>query len=130
MTEKTKQTMTWVLAVAAAALFLASAAGKLSAQPQMVENFRRWGFSDGLRQFVGSAELVGALGLLLPATATLAGCGLAVIMLGAVFVHLGHGEGAIALVPAALLVLVLAVAFARRSAVGKLFGAHTPEAAH
>jgi putative oxidoreductase len=123
VTPARKNLLVWVGTVLAAAVFLAAAAAKLSGQPQAVDNFHKWGFSDDFRLFVGSAELVGAIGLLIPATATLAGTGLAVIMFGAIFTHLAHGEGPMFLIPLVLLVLVLWVAKSRRTAIGSLLGA-------
>ena len=113
----------WISTVLVAAVYCAAAYGKLSGVQEMVDNFHRWGFSNELRLFVGSAELIGALGLLIPATATLAASGLSVIMVGAIFTHLANHEGPMALVPLVLLCLVLWIAYRRRDAVGSWLGA-------
>src|SRR5271165_7074880 len=116
----------WIATAALAVVFVAAAAGKLSAQPPVLENFHKWGFPDNFRIFVGSAELLGAIGLLLPPTATLSAFGLAIVMAGAVFTHVVRHEGLVVLRPLVLMGLLLWVASRRRSAVGVFFGA--PEA--
>ena len=126
MNDKNKNVVLWVFTALTALVFLGSGVAKLTAQQQMVDNFHHWGLSDQLLMFVGGAELLGGLALLLPPTATLAAGGLAVIMVGATFTHLAHGEGPKALVPLILLGLVIWIGSARRNAVSKWLGA--PEA--
>ena len=88
------------------ALYLFASSGKLSGNPQAVEGFIKYGYSDAFRLFIGSAELSGAIGLWLPRLQFWAACGLILIMLGAVYTHLSHGEN-----PAGAVVALLLLAF-------------------
>ena len=73
-------------------------------------------------RFIGIAEVLGAMGLLLPGLlrmrpglTPLAACGLVVIMIGATVVTLAGGEGAAALIPLVVGLLSALVAYNRRS---------------
>ena len=79
----------------------------------MAENFERWGYPGWFLMFIGVVELLGGLGLLLPKTAGWAASGLVVVMLGAVWTHISHQEGAVAFVPVIFLVLLSVVAYLR-----------------
>lgn len=74
------------------ALYLFASSGKLSGNPQAIEGFAKYGYSDGFRLFIGAAELSGAIGLWLPRLQFWAAAGLMIIMLGAVYTHVSHGE--------------------------------------
>lgn len=56
---------------------------KLAADPVMVSLFDDIGAGQGLRVLVGSLEVAGAVGLLVPRLATLAALGLTLLLLGA-----------------------------------------------
>lgn len=81
----------WVLVVALAALFLMAALGKLTGAASPM--FEGWGYPAWFAILIGVAELAGAVGLLIPKTTRYAVLGLTVIMLGAAYTHLSHGEG-------------------------------------
>jgi uncharacterized membrane protein YphA (DoxX/SURF4 family) len=73
-------------------------------------------------RFIGTAEVAGALGLILPGLlrirpmlTPLAACGLVIIMIGATVVTLAVGGGVSALVPLVVGLLCTAVAYGRRS---------------
>jgi uncharacterized membrane protein YphA (DoxX/SURF4 family) len=73
-------------------------------------------------RFIGTAEVLGAMGLILPGLlrirpglSPLAACGLVVIMIGATVVTLAGGEGAAALIPLVVGLLSALVAYGRRS---------------
>ena len=73
-------------------------------------------------RFIGTAEVAGALGLILPGLlrirpmlTPLAACGLVIIMIGATVVTLIGGGGVSALVPLVVGLLCTAVAYGRRS---------------
>lgn len=73
-------------------------------------------------RFIGTAEVAGALGLILPGLlrirpmlTPLAACGLVIIMIGATVVTLAGGGGVSALVPLVVGLLCTAVAYGRRS---------------
>jgi uncharacterized membrane protein YphA (DoxX/SURF4 family) len=92
----------WILAGILAAAFLMAGAMKL-AQPKakLVESGQAWteDFSDGQVKAIGVVEVLGALGLVLPAAldiapilTPIAAAGLAVTMLLAASVHVRRGE--------------------------------------
>ena len=113
----------WILAGLLAAAFLLAGLMKL-AQPRtkLQESGMGWAedFSDGQVRLIGLAEVLGAVGLVLPAATgvapvltPLAAAGLAVTMLGATVVHLRRGETSMVPVPLVLAVLAAVVAVMR-----------------
>jgi putative oxidoreductase len=93
----------WVVqGLLALAFFMAGAFKATSPLDELVANGMSWvSYSPGwLVRFVGVAEVLGAIGLVLPAATRilpwltgLAGAGLATIMALAIPMHLTHGEG-------------------------------------
>ena len=81
----------WVASALLGALYVFASSGKLMGDPQAVEGFRSFGYSDGFRLFIGTAELLGGIALLIPRLAFWAACGLVIIMIGAVYTTLSHG---------------------------------------
>ena len=67
---KVRRIVSWVLTVLLSALFIASAAGKLSGAKQVVEMFEKWGLKDFVL-LIGVGELVSALLFLIPRTHSL-----------------------------------------------------------
>ncbi|GAB6899820.1 DoxX family protein [Kineosporia succinea] len=111
----------WVVAALLAGAFLAAGAMKLL-QPKgkLIESGMGWAadYSDTQVKLIGAVEVLGALGLILPAAldiapvlTPLAAAGLFVTMVGAVVVHLRRGEtgGAVPGVVLGLLALFVAV---------------------
>ncbi|GAB2743411.1 hypothetical protein GCM10027174_16390 [Salinifilum aidingensis] len=79
----------WVLQVLLALYFVGNAAvPKLVGTASAVDMFDRIGVGHWFRYLTGSLELLGAVGLVIPALAGLAGLGLVLVMLGAVITHL------------------------------------------
>jgi uncharacterized membrane protein YphA (DoxX/SURF4 family) len=112
----------WVLQVLLALAFLAAGLTKVSQPRQRLATSMGWveDFSDNGVRTIGALEVLGAVGLLLPAltgVATvlvpLAAVGLAVLMVGAAATHRRRGELPMIGVNAVLLVLALVVAWAR-----------------
>jgi hypothetical protein len=115
----------WVLQSLLAAAFLASAGMKLGmsqaalgAQLPWVASVPEW-----LPRFIGAAELIGALGLLLPSATgilpwltPLSAAALALLMLSAVSLHLVRNEASVGIVAALLCAVCVFVA------VGRTFG--------
>lgn len=84
-------------------LFLVIGAGKLAGADMVSADFARWGYPVWFLHVTGLFELTGAV-LLLFATTRFAGAAiLAMVMIGAVFTHIVHGEWLSAIVPAVLL---------------------------
>jgi ubiquinone/menaquinone biosynthesis C-methylase UbiE len=101
-----------------ALLFVSGGATKLIGTGGTVEGFASLG-GDVMRHVVGSAELLGGLGLLLPPTVLPAAVGLALLMVGAIASHLTVLGGS-PLPAAVVLVLCLTVAWARRADVAAI----------
>ena len=103
----------WLLQIAAAGLFFFAGGSKLAGNAQMVQVFGVIGIGQWFRYLTGGLEVIGAVGLLFPATAAWAALMLAVVMIGAVLTHLFIIGGSAA-VPVVLLLAMATVAWARR----------------
>lgn len=77
----------WVLQVAVAALFVVSAVPKLGGAPMIVQMFDVLGFGQWFRYTTAVLELGGAALLLVPGLAGIGALVLAIVMVGAIFVH-------------------------------------------
>ena len=113
-------TALWILQGLLALAFIASGAPKLvGGKAKLVNNPQMsWSedFSDGTIRLVGLAEVLGGLGLILPPVFQLwevltpiAAVGLALVMLGAVWVHMRRKEAFIPALALALLAGFIAV---------------------
>ena len=113
----------WIVAGVLAVAFLASGLMKL-AQPKkkIVDSGMGWAedFSDGAVKGIGALEVLGALGLILPAVfdvatvlVPIAAVGLALIMLGAAVTHARRKESQMVVVNVVLLALAVFVAWGR-----------------
>jgi uncharacterized membrane protein len=112
MNTKTKNIIGWILAVILALAFLGAGGTKLSAQAEMVQNFEKWGLPTMAMYLIGVAEILGAIGMLIPKTRFLAVLGLMGLMLGAIGTHILNGEAFIP--PLVLLILLGALAWIRK----------------
>ncbi len=113
----------WIVAAILALAFLAAGLMKI-AQPKdkLAASGMGWteDFSAGAIKAIGAAEVLGAIGLILPAITNiatilvpLAATGLAIIMIGAIIVHSKRGEKQMVIANAVLGVLAIFVAIAR-----------------
>ena len=93
-----KNTLVWTAQILLAAIFSFAAVAKLAGAHTSVQMFNQMGAGQWLRYFVGTAELAGAIGLLVPRLAGRAAAGLAADMAGASIVNIAvlH-SGAVAL---------------------------------
>lgn len=114
----------WVVQVAVAAYIgIWHAIPKLTGSGTMPEMFDAIGLGQWFRYFVGVLEVVGSIGLLIPAVAGLAALGLAGMMVGATFTNLFVIPGGFwAGVTASLLVACLVIAWGRRAQTMALVG--------
>ncbi|QKE83164.1 DoxX family protein [Arthrobacter sp. NEB 688] len=113
----------WVVAVVLALAFLAAGAMKLTRpKAALAESGLAWveDFSPGAVKGIGAVEVLGALGLVLPAVTgiapvlvPLAATGLALTMLGAAVVHGRRGETQMIGINVVLLLLAAFVAWGR-----------------
>ena len=108
----------WIIAGLLAAAFLAAGLMKLTTPRAALADKMHWvnNASDAQVKLVGLVEVLGAIGLVLPAIldiapvlVPLAAIGLALTMVGAVVVHLRDGEGFAAAMPAVVLGLLCVV---------------------
>ncbi|WP_214401007.1 DoxX family protein [Pseudonocardia lacus] len=109
----------WVLQVLAALAFLGAGLMKLlRPRPALVSSGMAWAddFSDGAVKGIGALEVVGALGLVLPALTgiapvlvPLAAVGLALVMVAAAVVHVRRKETPVPPLVLGVLALVVAV---------------------
>lgn len=110
---KGKTIASWIIQVMIAGLFLMMGSGKLMSDPEVVANFTRWGMPDKIYLVIGTFEVLGAIGLLIPRLAGLAAVGLILIMGGALFTHLTHNEIPMAMLPLVVMILLGVVAYLR-----------------
>ncbi|MFC4114953.1 DoxX family protein [Nonomuraea zeae] len=112
----------WILQVVLAAVFAGLGTLKCIRAKEKLEPMLPWtaDFSAGTVRFIGLAELLAALGLVLPAATgvapvltPLAGTGLALIMVLAAVTHLRRKEPAAIVVNAVLFAAAAAVAWGR-----------------
>lgn len=106
----------WVASVLLFALFSVFAGPpKLMGDPQAVEGFTSMGYSDAFRLFIGAAETLGGIGLLIPQLAFWAALGLIIIMFGATYTLLTSGMASMVPLPLGTLLLLAFIAYVRRS---------------
>jgi MYXO-CTERM domain-containing protein len=112
----------WVLQILLALAFLAAGLTKLTQPRQQLVTTMGWveDFSDPSVRAIGALEILGALGLLVPAVTgvapvlvPIAAVGLALLMVGAAATHRRRGELPMIGINTVLLVLALVVAWAR-----------------
>jgi uncharacterized membrane protein YphA (DoxX/SURF4 family) len=112
----------WVLQILLALAFLAAGVTKITQPRQKLATNMGWveDFSDPAVRSIGTLEILGALGLLLPAltgVATvlvpIAAVGLALLMIGAAATHRRRGELPMIGINTVLLLLAVVVAWAR-----------------
>ena len=108
----------WILQGILAAFFLMAGATKLSQPKEKLRARMGWvdQFAAGQVKLIGTAEVLGALGLILPwalgiakVLTPLAAVGLAIVMAGAVVVHTRRKEPAYMQIVVAVLAIVVAV---------------------
>ncbi len=113
----------WIVAgLLAAVMLVAGVVKALQPRGTLLSNGIVWieDFSDNAVKLIGFAEFLGAIGLTLPAVldiapilVPIAATCLALLMVGAIVVHLRRGERAAIRIPLALLAAATFVAFGR-----------------
>jgi putative oxidoreductase len=104
----------WAGQAVLAAVFAGAGLAKLAGDPAMVEMFADVGIGQWLRILVGTCEVAGAVGVLVPRLAVAAASGLALLMVGATVTNLAVLQAS-PVPSAALLVLAVLVAWGRRT---------------
>lgn len=90
--KKVKNVLTWVLQVLMGLEFILVGQAKFTNMRSWEAQFERWGYPDHVYLLVGGLELVGAIFVLIPKTASRAALGLGVIMIGATLTHVVHQQ--------------------------------------
>ncbi len=114
----------WIAQIVLAVTFLMAGAMKLMQPYERLAADERMGWvndvSTGLVRFVGLAEVLGAVGLILPAVTgigpvlvPLAALGIAAVMVGAIVIHSRRGETQMVVMNAVLGLIALFVAWGR-----------------
>jgi putative oxidoreductase len=110
---KGKTIALWIVSILLAAMFLAAGGPKLLFLDKVKPMFVHYGYPAWFAGLIGSCEVLGAIGLLIPRLAGLAAAGLSIIMVGATYTHVSHQEYTNAITPLVLLVLLVGVAYMR-----------------
>lgn len=79
--------LSWVPRIVLALVFAGAGFSKVAGDPAMIELFSLIGAGQGLRYVVGTLEIAGAIGVLVPRLCGLAAAGLALLMIGATIVN-------------------------------------------
>ena len=84
----------WVNAIFLALLFVVVGWSKVEGPSaiQWAVKFSHWGYAPVTRCAVAAIEIIGGFGLLFPRTRTLGAGAIMLVMVGAFFTHLWHGE--------------------------------------
>ena len=107
----------WIVTILLALAFLAAGASKLAQPREKLKARMPWveDFSNAQVKGIGAVEVLGAIGLILPAITgiapilvPIAATGLAIAMVVAVIVHLRRGDGFAAALPSLVLALLAA----------------------
>jgi uncharacterized membrane protein YphA (DoxX/SURF4 family) len=113
---KTKAVLTWIAIGLGVLAYASAGTAKVLGVEQMAQSFTHFGLPLWFMTFIGLSEVAGAIGLLIRRLSTWAALGLAIIMIGAVVLHLRY-DGVAEASPAAVLLLLMSyVAWQRRSA--------------
>ena len=85
----------WVFQVILGLLFIKGGFNKLNAPDKTTQMFGGMGLPGWFAAFIGGAELLGGIGLLIPRTVRLAALGLTTIMAGTIVMHATRIPGGI-----------------------------------
>lgn len=110
---KGKNIALWALSILLAALFLFGGGFGLLHPDTSRSAFVHYGYAPWFATFIGTCEVLGAIGLLIPRPAGLAAAGLSIIMAGAAYTHFSHQEYAHGCIPVVLLALLVWVSYIR-----------------
>lgn len=92
MSEKTKKILYWVLTGLVAFVFVGSAVGKFTANPDALKMAENFGLNASTYNILGVVELISVVLFIIPRTGVLGTLLLAAYMGGAIATHLEHGD--------------------------------------
>ena len=104
---------TWGLTLLLVLFFLYVGWKKLAGNEVTAQHFQEWGYASWLLRFVGCLEVLGALLLLFPATATSGAILLSLVMVGASYTLLSHEIWKTLTITGMCLVLLLCTGYLR-----------------
>lgn len=114
MNAKTISVLVWIAIALGALAYAAAGTSKVLGVEQMAQSFTHFHLPLWFMTFIGVCEIAGAVGLLIRRVSALAAACLAIIMLGAIYMHLTYDAPPMAAPAAVLLVLMGFVAWQRR----------------
>jgi putative oxidoreductase len=119
----------WAIQLLAAFAFVNIGLGKFT-HPFWIKAFAKWGYSDGFRMLIGVLEMAAGVLLAIPQTTVYAAALIDVLMIGAAGTLLLNGEPSRQIsAPIVWMVLVSALAFARRRRTWRFTGRRIPASA-
>lgn len=98
-------------------MYFSTGISKLISAESQITNFETWGYNTTFMYVIGAAEVIGAIGLLIPRTRFVSVLVLSTIMLGAIGTHLINGEYLNFLLPFVLLIILAFVLFRKRATI-------------
>ena len=114
MTAKTKNIITWILAVILAFAFIGAGITKLVGVDTQIKNFESWGYPLWLRFPIGLIEIAFAIGLLIPGFRKITIYGIFIWTIVAVITHLQAGQANMIAGPIFFSVFAAAILFLSR----------------
>ncbi len=114
MSAKTLSVLTWIAIALGAVAYAGAGTSKVLGVEQMAQSFTHFHLPLWFMTFIGACEIAGAIGLLIRRLSALAAVCLAIIMVGAIYMHVTYDAPPMAAPAAVLLVLMIFVAWQRR----------------
>jgi putative oxidoreductase len=91
--KKNIRLVTHILEIILGAAVINTGYSCLADWPREVHNFQVFGYSNSFRYFIGVAEILGGIGLVIKQFTMVATLGLGIIMLGAIYSHIKISDG-------------------------------------
>ena len=108
-----RKILLWILTAILFLFFVNASYRKFSGNPITVGHFNDWGYSHGLLITIATLEIIGAVLLLIPVTATSGAVLLALIMTGASYTLLQHHVYSTSVITMATLLILLFFGYCR-----------------
>jgi uncharacterized membrane protein YphA (DoxX/SURF4 family) len=111
---RTTSILVWIAIAIGVLAYAASGTAKVLGAGIEIQAFARFHLPSWFMTFIGVCEIAGAIGLLIRRLSALAAGGLAIIMIGAISMHLTYDAPPMAATAGVLLILMGFVAWQRR----------------
>lgn len=109
MIRSKQNTIFYIIVLAVAIIYIVTGMRKIIGVESVVNDFKSWGYAPLFMRLIGTLELLGAVGLLIPKSRIPAMGGLVGVMLGAIGTHIINGEYYALLLPTVLLLLLISL---------------------